>query len=182
MNEPTTAIKTTTPKEDLLEAIDAMPGEDLAKATVKLFIHMPTGENEVITNPNILAKGAYIERAYDDKLHLKACNDIYITNYEVRVDYRKGVSFGDAVKYLKEGYTARRIGWNGKGMFLYYVSDGAYPAKMECIKGVFENDMVPYGAYIAMKTAQGNVVPWLASQTDVLSEDWEIVEFPHPIA
>ena len=33
-----------------------------------------------------------------------------------------------------------------------------------------------YRAYIAMKTAQGNVVPWLASQTDMLAEDWVVVE------
>ena len=39
-----------------------------------------------------------------------------------------------------------------------------------------ENGMVPYGAYVAIKTAQGNVVPWNASQNDMLSEDWvEIV-------
>ena len=36
--------------------------------------------------------------------------------------------------------------------------------------------MVEYGAYVAMKTAQGNVVPWLASQTDLLAEDWYIAE------
>ena len=36
--------------------------------------------------------------------------------------------------------------------------------------------LVEYGAYIAMKTAQGNVVPWLASQTDMLAEDWIIIE------
>ena len=41
---------------------------------------------------------------------------------------------------------------------------------------VNENGLVEYGAYIAMKTAQGNVVPWLASQTDMLSEDWNVVE------
>jgi hypothetical protein len=42
--------------------------------------------------------------------------------------------------------------------------------------GVFPDDMVPYCAYIAMKTAQDNVVPWLASQTDMLAQDWEIVQ------
>lgn len=71
-----------------------------------------------------------------------------------------------------------RIGWNGKGMFLYYVKEGAYPAVAEAIKGFFPNDEVPYGAYIAMKTAQGNVVPWLASQTDLLAEDWETASSP----
>jgi hypothetical protein len=86
------------------------------------------------------------------------------------------MNFGQAIEALEEGKRVVRIGWNGKRMFLYYVSEGAYPAKMPSIQGVFENDLVPYGAYIAMKTAQGNVVPWLASQTDMLAKDWEIVE------
>ena len=87
--------------------------------------------------------------------------------------------FGTAVEALKQGARVAREGWNGKGMFLYYVPENKYPASRNehgTMIGVFENDMVPYGAYIAMKTAQNNVVPWLASQTDVLAEDWQIVE------
>lgn len=86
--------------------------------------------------------------------------------------------FGTAVKALKQGARVAREGWNGKGMFLYYVPENKYPASRNehgTMVGVFEDDMVPYGAYIAMKTAQNNVVPWLASQTDVLAEDWQIV-------
>ena len=88
------------------------------------------------------------------------------------------MDFGYAVKMMKNGKRVSRIGWNGKGMFLYYVPENKYPASRNehgTMIGVFENDMVPYGAYIAMKTAQNNVVPWLASQTDVLAEDWVIV-------
>lgn len=88
------------------------------------------------------------------------------------------MSFGDALFLLKQGKLVARAGWNGEEMFLWYVPAGEYPARMEAIKGYFPNDKVPYGAYIAMKTAQGNVVPWLASQTDVLSEDWTEVIFP----
>lgn len=87
--------------------------------------------------------------------------------------------FGVAIRKLKEGCKVARKGWNGKGMFLYFVPANSYPASrntLETLKGEFENDLVPYGAYIAMKTAQGNVVPWLASQTDVLAEDWELIK------
>ena len=87
--------------------------------------------------------------------------------------------FGTAVEALKQGARVARAGWNGKGMFLYYVPENKYPASRNehgTMVGVFEDDMVPYGAYIAMKTAQNNVVPWPASQTDVLAEDWQIVE------
>jgi hypothetical protein len=87
----------------------------------------------------------------------------------------EGMTFGMAVEALKNGHRVARKGWNGKGMFLYYVSEGVYPAKMPAIKGVFPGDNIPYVPYIAMKTAQNNVVPWLKSQTDILSDDWEIV-------
>lgn len=85
------------------------------------------------------------------------------------------LSFGNAIEALKEGKKVARAGWNGKGMFLYYVPENSYPAQTEAARQTFGN-MVPYGAYIAMKTAQNNVVPWLASQTDVLAEDWCIAD------
>jgi hypothetical protein len=86
------------------------------------------------------------------------------------------MSFSVALNALKRGMKVAREGWNGKGMFIYYVSEGRYPAKMDIAKEIADEDgLVSYGAYIAMKTAQGNVVPWLASQTDLLSEDWVIV-------
>ena len=87
------------------------------------------------------------------------------------------MDFGKALQALKEGKKVARKGWNGKGMFLYYVGEDRYPAKTEIAKTIADKDgKVPYHAYIAMKTAQGYVVPWLASQTDILDEDWEVVE------
>jgi len=88
------------------------------------------------------------------------------------------LNFGQAIEAMKNGNKVARSGWNGKGMFIYYVPANTYPAsgnKLGTMNGVFPDDMVPYGAYIAMKTAQDNVVPWLASQTDVLAEDWELI-------
>ncbi len=86
------------------------------------------------------------------------------------------MNFGKAIEALKQGKKVTRKGWNGKKMFLYYVPEGLYPARTDAAKSIAdENGKVQYGPYIAMKTAQGNVVPWLASQTDMLSEDWEIV-------
>ena len=98
------------------------------------------------------------------------------------------MSFGHAIVALKEGKKVARAGWNGKRMFLYYVPANSYPAQTDAAKAYWANKqpplsenevspiLVPYGAYIAMKTAQENVVPWLASQTDVLADDWQIVE------
>lgn len=87
-----------------------------------------------------------------------------------------GMSFGLAIEAAKMGKKIARYGWNGKGMFLYHVPAAAYPPSTEVAKEAFCGSDVPYGAYIAMKTAQGNVVPWLASQTDMLADDWKIVE------
>ena len=86
------------------------------------------------------------------------------------------MDFGDAVRALKDGKKVARKGWNGKGMFLYFVPAGNYSPCTEVAKQLVNEDgLVPYAPYIAMKTAQGYVVPWLASQTDILSDDWEIV-------
>ena len=87
-----------------------------------------------------------------------------------------GMTFGIALELLKKGCKVAREGWNGKGMFLYYVPAASYPPCTDIARKAFDGNDVPYGAYIAMKTAQGNVVPWLASQTDMLAEDWGIVE------
>ena len=87
------------------------------------------------------------------------------------------MDFGLAIKSLKEGKKVARSGWNGKSMFLYYVPANKYPYTTSIGQSIADEDgKVDYGAYIAMKTAQGNVVPWLASQTDVLAEDWVIVD------
>lgn len=91
--------------------------------------------------------------------------------------YRRttGLSFGLAIEAMKMGRAVAREGWNGKEMFLYYVPANEYAVTTEIARSYF-GDTVPYGAYIAMKTMQGNVVPWLASQTDMLTDDWYIVE------
>lgn len=84
------------------------------------------------------------------------------------------MNFSEALNELKFGVKVARAGWNGKGMFVYLVPANNYPAQTPVAKEHF-GEMVEYGAYIAMKTSQGNVVPWLASQTDVLAEDWTVV-------
>jgi hypothetical protein len=77
---------------------------------------------------------------------------------------------------MKQDKKVARAGWNGKNMFLYYVPSNCYPSQTEIAKEEFGNH-VDCGAYIAMKPASGPIViGWLASQTDMLSEDWQIVE------
>lgn len=87
----------------------------------------------------------------------------------------KSINFGQALEGLKQGKLVAREGWNGKGMFLLLVSGESV---REAINGTYgdEENSIPVLDAIYMKTAQGTLVPWLASQTDVLSEDWLLVD------
>ena len=85
------------------------------------------------------------------------------------------MTFGHAVELLKAGHKVARAGWNGKNMWLYYVPANSYAAQTRAARSFF-GESVPYRAYIAMVTVDRDVVPWVASQTDVLAEDWTIVE------
>ena len=96
-------------------------------------------------------------------------------------DVTKGVSFGHAIELLKGGHRVARAGWNGKGMFLSLVKgrDTDYRVNSEVFgtgNDGNSQDQLPVLDAIYMKTADNKLVPWLASQTDVLAEDWQIVE------
>jgi hypothetical protein len=91
--------------------------------------------------------------------------------FEAAYENSGALSFGHAMMALMEGKKVSRIGWNGKGMYLYYVPAAKYHADQNII-GVFPDDMVPYRDYIAMKTVNNEVVPWVASQSDILMSDW----------
>lgn len=80
------------------------------------------------------------------------------------------MDFGYAVKMMKEGKRASRIGWNGKGMWLRLAES---PTKTEYR---IDGEVFGFLPYIQMKTADDKIVPWLASQTDVLAEDWVITD------
>ncbi len=87
------------------------------------------------------------------------------------------MNFGQALEAMKAGKKVAREGWNGKGMFIFLM-DG-YPLGIPAntatrhALGLNEGDHVKVRAYIAMRDAQGMIVPgWLASQTDMLAEDW----------
>ncbi|EPK2688447.1 MULTISPECIES: DUF2829 domain-containing protein [Klebsiella] len=83
---------------------------------------------------------------------------------------KTGASFGIAIEMLKDGHRVARKGWNGKGMFLRMVSGKQYDVACGIARDL---ELAPW---IGMKTADGKFVPWLASQTDMLAEDWVIVE------
>jgi hypothetical protein len=77
------------------------------------------------------------------------------------------LNFGDALYALKNGSKVCRTGWNGKGMYLFLVLIWG------CERPIETKNMGEY-PFIAMKTADNQIVPWLASQTDILAEDWMV--------
>ena len=87
------------------------------------------------------------------------------------------MDIGLAIKHMREGGRVARKGWNGKGMFLFLVRGSTFKADREPHTRFYgEGTEINYHAHVDMKTADGTLVPWLASQTDLLAEDWEIVE------
>ena len=86
-------------------------------------------------------------------------------------------TFGTALKHLKQGYKVARSGWNGKGMFLFLVPGSVFKVNRAPLLGIYpEGTEINYRPHIDMKTVDGEIVPWVASQTDVLAEDWCVVE------
>lgn len=96
---------------------------------------------------------------------------IYFKKWKVNMD------FGQALAALKSGRKVAREGWNGKDMFLFLVNGSRFTVNRAPLLGIYpEGTVIDYRSHIDMKTAQGDVVPWVASQSDVLAEDWiEIV-------
>lgn len=73
----------------------------------------------------------------------------------------EGFDFGKALEWLRAGCRVHRLGWNGKGMWLELQRPDEH-SKMSL-------------PYIFMKTADDHRVPWLASQTDMLANDWGVI-------
>lgn len=72
------------------------------------------------------------------------------------------MDFGEALRKLKQGQKVTRKGWNGRNMYLGLCEGGGF------------RDSYRIQDFIYMKTAQDTIVSWLASQTDMLTNDWKI--------
>lgn len=85
--------------------------------------------------------------------------------------FHKDMDFGHAIRALKAGKRVQRMGWNGKGMFLFLFLLRPDGEALERSCGG-----LPVRPCIAMRTADGAIQPgWLASQADILGEDWQVV-------
>lgn len=88
------------------------------------------------------------------------------------------MDFSNALKGLKAGHSLTRSGWNAKGQFVYLVGEGRYPPTSEAgytIGAGQDDGKVPYRPYLALLTAQKDVVPWVPTVSDILADDWELI-------
>ncbi|MDR2495011.1 MAG: DUF2829 domain-containing protein [Spirochaetaceae bacterium] len=80
------------------------------------------------------------------------------------------LGFEKALAFLKAGRKVAMSGWNGKDMWLGYCK-GSPDADVPCLPYVYIEYPIGHPVY-----PKGCYVPWLASQTDILSDDWFIVD------
>jgi len=86
------------------------------------------------------------------------------------------LDFSDALKALKNGKKVARKGWNGKGMWIKLVAQDHYELLDATISEFKRGPDWNLESFIVMYTAQDKLQPgWLASQADMLAEDWEVL-------
>lgn len=88
------------------------------------------------------------------------------------------MNFSEALEQVKLGSKITRTGWNGKSQYVVYqpgypdgISINANTAKAT---GLPEGSTGYFRPYLMFRTAQGDFVPWVATQTDILADDWAI--------
>lgn len=105
----------------------------------------------------------------------------------------KNLTFSQALEFLKQGFLLARAGWNGKNMFIFMRPQASVDFEMiqslnslpQAVKDWYskytsqlslQNNEVVFTEYLCMKAAAHSIVNgWLASQTDIMATDWEVV-------
>lgn len=93
--------------------------------------------------------------------------------------YRRidAMNFGLAIEAAKMGYRIARHGWNGKGMYVFLADVVGLHTNADISEFEGAADGVYVAEVLVLRTAQGDMQPgWLASQSDMLSDDWYIVD------
>lgn len=107
-----------TKKEELIRDYEALKENCIA---LTLWIHMPTGEIETITNPNVVEKMKYVEKTYTDELVHTNCLDIYIESWEFK-QHEKQITFGQACDLMKySGVKIKKTEW-GEKEYAYHLN------------------------------------------------------------
>jgi hypothetical protein len=166
-----------TRKEEFIQAYNTYKNSGVVMLHLKVF-----GDQEIIVNYNPEKKVAYVLEKYDDDLVMIGCKDIYIhlfsfmtnscTFHDSKVYMRdeKPRGFDDAITMLKDGFKVSRRGWNGKNQYIQLAKNISYKLPDGEIVNPEHNE---YGnKAIAFIGTTGVQLGWLASQADMLADDW----------
>lgn len=97
--------------------------------------------------------------------------------FEAMCRSTEAMTFGDALEATKRGERVARNGWNGKNMYVFLAGDVEFHTDADISEFYMSADGVCVTPMLVLRTAQGNLQPgWLATQSDLLAEDWYIVE------
>lgn len=113
---------------------------------------------------------------YEDGYRSWSPKDVFVAAYR-RTD---GMNFGLAVEAAKLGHRIARRGWNGKNMSVAYQK--GYPDGIPCNEntarawGMEVGELFKCRPYLQLRCADGSFQMWVASQSDILADDWYIVE------
>lgn len=144
------------------------------------FVHEMEQQYEYAGLGDIIPGGAKAEEGYrvryEDGYISWSPKDVFEKAYRVT----DGMNFGLAIEAAKMGKKIARSGWNGKGMWVVYRT--GYPDGIPCNKNTADAVGIPEGTlfkvrpYLQMKCVDDSFQMWLASQSDILADDWYIVE------
>lgn len=160
-------------KNELFEAYKALRDSGATFECITLFIKMPKGEVECIVNPEVDRKLVYIDGAYDDELKLKSNPEIQIEDFVFSTQDDE-FDFGGALELLKAGHKVARRGWNGKEQYIELGTEFTYRRLDSVVEDAVHQDIGSKA--IVFCGTRGRQVGWLASQSDMLAEDWYLVE------
>ena len=107
---------------------------------------------------------------YEDGYESWSPKEVFGAAYR-RID---NMTFGLALEALKQGKRVRRAGWNGKNQWIELATNISYISPMGAVCNVNHDQMG--NKAIAFIGTSGTQLGWLASQADMLSEDWQLVE------
>lgn len=86
------------------------------------------------------------------------------------------MTFSEALEAIKNGAKLKRSGWNGPDQFIFLVPGSTFTVNRKPLLGIYpEGTVINYHAHIDIRTQQDVIVPWLASQGDLLADDWETI-------
>lgn len=126
---------------------------------------------------NIKTTGLIVEDGY---MYTTSSEDKYPSfmskdEFEAMCRSTEDMTFGDALEAAKRGLRVARKGWNGKDMFVFLAYEPDFVTDADL--SAFDQMEVDVGDMLVMKTTKNTFQPgWLASQADMLAEDWYVVE------